>query len=298
MGDKLTNLDGFGDPIEPPEEIQPQEPPEQPPQVSGDDFTEVINSIEDINRDDLSPEMQGVYDWFLSAYSNMHGDYTRKTQDIAQVRRDAETWQMVAQHQDLLNLMSEAIYRKQQGLPVVGEQQQSQQQPTPDPNQDPVGFIRDVVRTEMKGILSEALPPLQQGLQQVTGFVQNNQAKLEFDNLANLYPAAKGIGMDELSRIQSQYRDASGRPVSMETALHIYAQGNPAVLQRTQRQAPAVKPKVAPVEKPQQQRGSTVQTPLPEGVRKLQDDVKARQKDGTIANLGAAVQRAIAKFRE
>ena len=295
MGAELTNLDGFGN--EQTEESQHQQPPEQPAEESGEwEFTDV--SLEDINRDDLTPQMQAVYDGLLEKAANMDADYTQKSQQNAALRRDAETWRMVSQHPELSRVMNEALYNIDRGLPARGEQQQqSPQQEPPDPNQDPVGFIREVVRTEIKGVLDEVLPPLQQGMQQVGAFVQNNQAKLEFDNLATQYPAAKGIGMEELNRVRSQYRDSYGRPVSMATALAIYAQDNPAILQRSQQQPVRIQPKSPPVEPPRQQRGSTTPTPLPEGIRKLQADVAAQQKAGTIADLGAAVRRAVEKFR-
>jgi hypothetical protein len=298
MGAELENLDGFGN-EQPVSEPQIQQPPEPPGEESGDegfDFTQV--RLEDINRDDLSPEMQVVYDDVLERASNMQADYTRKTQELAAIRRDAETWRMVAQHPELSRVMNEALYRIDQGLPVRGEQQQSQQPvETPDPNTDPMGFLDNRIETKMRSLLQEFLPPLQQGIQQVTGDMQQRQAALEYNNLSAVYPGAKAVGFDELNRTRSQYRDSTGRPVSMETALHILSQGNPALVQKTQMQ-PKPKPKNPPVEQPKQQRGSTVQTPLPEGIRKLQADVEARRKDGSLNDLGAAVRRVFDKFRQ
>jgi len=297
MGAELKNLDGFGN--EQPEETQIQQPPEQPGGESGDEgfsFTQV--RLEDINRDELTPPMQSVYDDLLVRANNMDADYTQKSQDNAAIRKDAETWRTVQQHPDLLRVMNEAIYRKDKGLPLDDViPQQSQQPESPDPNTDPIGFMRDVIRTEMKTILGEALPPIQQGLQQVTGDMQQRQALLEFDNLANIYPAAKSIGIDEINRVRNLYRDQFGKPVPMATALAIKAQENPAILNRAQRQPARPQPKNTPVEQPKQKQGSTTPTPIPEGIRKLHDDVKARQKDGTIADLGAAVRRAMDKFR-
>lgn len=293
MGAELTNLDGFGNEL--PAETQEQQPLEQPVEDSGEEqFYE--SRIDEINRDDLSPQMQVVYDRLLEERSNMQSGFTQSMQRAAEVRRDADTWRMVQQNPELLSVMNEAIYNLDRGLPARGAQQQQQQpQETPDPNTDPMGFLDNQIETTVRSLLQEYLPPLQQGLQQVTGFVNQNQARLEFDNLTSKFPSAKAVGMENLNAVRSRYRDNAGRPVSMETALAIYSQesGNPAIMQPLQRQQARPTPKVPPVEQPRQQRGSTANTPPPEGIRRLQDEVAKRQKDGTIASLKAAVDRAL-----
>jgi len=158
-----------------------------------------------------------------------------------------------------------------------------------------MGAIETIVGKVVSEQLGQYIPSLQQGIQQVTGFVQDNQAQLEFDNLCNVFPAAKALGIGTLNQVRGQYSDSSGRQISMADALALLARDNPRLLQKQQPRIPQTRPKVPPVEQPRQQRGSTIPTPPPEGVRSLRARMEEQRKSGMLGNLAAVAQDALAR---
>ena len=280
---------------EPAEETQIQdEPPEQPSgQDSGEEKFYDLD-ISDINRDTLTPEMQSAYDNMLEQKANMQANYTQKTQGISALTKDAEAWRAVTSHPQLSKYVYDGIYKMENNLPLDNQMAgQTQETPQPpDPQDNPDAYIRNIIRQEV----SELLTPVQNQMSQVTGFVRSNQATLEFDNLQAKYPAAKGLGIQAIQRVQSQYTGPNGRNISMEEALTLMTKDDSSLLMKPQGNPPP-RPKRAAVEKPLQSRGKTEETPLPKGVRGLMEQTRTLEKAGKIS-LKDRAESALDKMRK
>lgn len=256
-------------------------------QTSSDDddrYTDV--TLDDINRDDLDPQMQAAYDDLLERDANRQAHFTQRTQQAAQVNRDAESWQAVVSNPQLARVINDAVYNIEHGIPLdqQGGGTQEQIEP-PDSETDPEGYINHLIETKMRAVLQEFVPGLQSQMNEVSGFVKGNQANLEFDNLAAKYPAAKAIGLQNIQRVQQQYTDASGRPMPMEKAFALMAQDNPGILQVNATAKSNTKGKTQTrVETSRTSVGSSSATVAdkPVGVKALQAKIKQLAADGKL----------------
>lgn len=292
MGMGLNNSEGLGN--EQLEETQDQKPTEQPGADSVEDsFTQV--GLEDINRDDLTPEMQSVYDDMLQKRASMQGDYTRKTTAASEVQRDAELWRQVMQHPELAKIMTDAIYRIERGQPASGEVHTSPAEP-PDAETDPVAFIQHTIREGIREEVGKYLPDIRSAIGEVTQFTRGTQADQEFDILCAQYPGAELVGRAEIDRVRSQYQDSTGRPISMRKALGILALDQPLLLQQPSSPPGQTRTRKAPVEKPTEARGQTEFTPVPEGIVKIREAMEAQEKAGVLGDMGAAIRRGFSKL--
>lgn len=274
-----------------------QEPPVSQP--GSESFTSV--DITTINRDDLTPAMQPVYDSMLEMHSRMNTDYTQKTQAMASDREDAELWQSVQQHPVIRQRLGEMLLQVSSGqtlspdAPPAPDVQVEPGPPAEEPG-SPQAIIRAVVREELRGIL----PDLKGGfaeVKEVVGFMQNNQAQLEFNALAAKYPAAVAIGINRLNMFRSQYSGPGGNPVSMEQALGLMALSNPAIVQPAAAAATAAAPKTPLVEQPKGAVSATATTSQVQGGAKgLQARLKDMAEKKIPLGLDAAAERVLAKL--
>jgi len=287
---ELSNSEEFNE--EPAEETQePDEPTEQPTdQDSGEEQFYDLD-ITDINRDTLTPEMRSAYDNMLEMHGNMQAAYTQKTQNISALSRDAEAWRAITNHPQLSKRVYDMIYKVENNIPLDGATQQQEASPPPDPQEDPEAYITNIVNKAV----SDAVSPLLEQMGQVTGFVRGNQANLEFQNLQAKYPAAKGIGLQSLRNVQSQYTGPSGNSISMEEALVLMARDDPSLLTGPQTTF-AKKPRRPSVEQPRQTRTTTTETPLPKGVKDLMAQARELEKSGKIS-LSDRAASALAKIQ-
>jgi len=187
-----------------------------------------------INREDLTPELQQVFD-------NMNRDYTQKTQEMANMRQElgrsrsaTQVGTLVMNHPELRPIVRRVSqgYSLQQAIGQNFYNQQPPQAPPAaiDPQEDPVGFIKQTVGQEIRAALGEVIPQLSDGLNQMRGFVQTSRANSEFEALCTKYPLARDIGSDTINLVRSQYQTAGGDPISMEEALVFLAKEEPAIL--------------------------------------------------------------------
>lgn len=190
-------------------------------------------SFTQISRDDLTPELQQVWD-------NMNRDYTRKTQELStqrqelgQLRNAAQVGQLVMTHPELRPI----VRRVSQGYTVSealgGQGAPAPQTPPPadiNPETDPVGFIKQTVGQEVRAALGEFMPRISEGLSQVRGFVQTSRANAEFEALCQKHPLARDIGIEHINVVRSQYQTAGGDPITMEEAFVFLAKDEPAIL--------------------------------------------------------------------
>lgn len=256
-------------------------------------------SLEDVNRDDLAPEMQVVYDGLLEKGSAMQADYTRKTTELAGLRRDAEYWRTIQQHPELAEHINRAVYNVSQGMPLGTsvEQQAPAEKPAPDAEQDPEGYLKSIISQEVRAALGDVMPEIQKGIQNVTGYVASSQSRLEFDNIAAKYLAAKAIGLEEIQRVQQAYQH-NGRPISMEEALSLMALDNPDILRTGQASSQTTRGKETVVERPSSGAASegSSEIVVPEGVTRLLKEARQLDTDGDTTLAGAA-RRALDKIR-
>lgn len=275
---------------------------EQTGNQASESFTSV--DITSINRDNLTPEMQPVYDQMLEMHGNMNRDYTQNMQGMSQDRNDAELWRQVQSHPELAQRMGDMLYKYQNNIPL-DEAPSYTPEPKPveqtiDPEADPMGHILSETEKVVKREVAAALQPLMDQMAGVSGYVRGNQAQQEFDNLVTKHPVAGTIGMARLDSERRQYSDASGHPISMEKALHLMAVNQPGLLQKQETQKPR---NPAPfVEKPVQTGAGREDTPLPEGIRGLQKRAEDRYQEqggkmSLLDDLARAVKSLPSKLR-
>jgi len=272
------------------EEIQ-EDVIEEVEETIGQDSTEFTEiSLEDIDRNSLSPELQSAYDQVSEMKANMQRDYTRKTQNLSELRKSAGNWNMVEQNPVLSRIMSDALNKMNQGLPL--ESPENVPAATTSPEDDPKAFIANIVSEQ----LTTALKPIMSQLGSVTNFVQTNQQDVEWENLKATYPAAKLMDVSEVNEVRMQYRDTKGNPISMQKAYALMCADNPDYLKTST----AVKTKPTArkpvVENNKASVNSTRPVEVPAGVQNLQKQIADIEKDGKGLSLGDAVKRAYIKM--
>lgn len=265
----------------------------QPSGAEPDSFTTV-------SRDDLTPELQAVYD-------NMNRDYTRKTQEMStqrqelgQLRNAAQVGQLVMTHPELRPIVRRVSqgYSLEEALGAQGAQTPQNQTPpvTIDPETDPTGFVKQIVGQEVRTALGEFMPQINERLSQVSGFVRTSRANAEFDALCQKHPLARDVGIETINLVRGQYQTAGGDPISMEEAFVFLAKDEPAILgsgapatTKTSGTPPPKTPSNPPVEsggsggagggggKPPEQ---------PKGIRALQQRVFKILTDGEMSDEG------------
>ena len=291
--------------------VAPDVTPGQPGQSEGGAAPGQFTSV---NRDELPPELQGVYD-------NMHRDYTQKTMDVAEQRRVldrqselVQIGQFALQHPEI----SQQLHRAASGQPAVQQQPQQQQPATevvPDPETDPQGFFRYTVRTEVRDVVGEQLAPLLEQFQGVSTHLSRSQTNTEYQQLLQKHPWAAKVGADVLNMTRHRYQTPEGASMTMEQALYMLSgenpllyfgqqtgQGVPTQDPTTMQQVPSAaggetgKKGTPPVEMPGSTGGSSpAELPPPEGFKKLQKSVKELGESGQLG-LKAAISRASAKL--
>ena len=214
----------------------------------------------------------------------MQRDYTQKTQSVAQDRRDAANWRMIESNPELSRLVVNAVQKMDQGLPL--EQANSGSKPIEeiDPSDDPQAYLTSIIDDR----LNRALQPLIQQMGGVANYVNTNQRDLEWQNLANKYPAAKTLSMDEVNAVRLQYRNADGTPISMEKAFALLAADRPEFLRTADQIKTKPTDKKPRVERPASRSAeSTKPVEVPSGVKALQKEVMEDAKKGRLSLAGA-----------
>ena len=251
-------------------------------------------TLEDINRENLSPEMQAAYDNLSDKYNNMNRDYTIKTQAIASVNKDAENWRTAINHSEIGPRLSDMVARATSGLPVEGPTYTQSPAPTVqeiDPEANPMEYMLGQIDEKIQ----TALQPLQQAMGQVSGFVNNTQTQSEFQELAQKFPAIERLGVDQLNVLRSQYSTSTGQPLSLKQAVGLIAVDNPDILVSRPPASTIPKIPVSPrVEPPKTSTGGREETPVPESIAKLRDQVI---KKDFKPSLNDAISRAFARLR-
>lgn len=277
--DALTSEDTFGSQVSEP-------------------FTDV--TLEDINRDDLSPEMQSAYDEMLKRYSDMNRDYSHKTQAISSVNKDAENWRTAMSHPVIAPALSDMVAQANSGMPVEAPTYTRTPAPTEqtiDPEVDPVGAVVERFGKVVDEKIQAAISPLQKQMGQVSGYVGNTQAQSEFQELARKFPAVESVGINAINNLRSRYSTSMGRQISLEEAIALYAvQNDPSILTprppASQTRTPPTSPRVEP---PKTSTGGREETPVPDTIAKLREAATAKDFK---PSLGDAVKRGLARFSQ
>lgn len=231
----IVNPEDSLDEEQPQDQDEGAEPSEQLNSDDSDDKDRFTNvTLQDINRDDLSPEMQAAYDNLETQYGSMQGDYTRSKQTMADNRRAAEAWASIESNPQLLRTLNDAIYKLDNGIPLDGQQSREQEVPPkpkpPSQEDDPEGYLKHMMREVFDEALAEKIPGLEQKIGTVTHYVRGQQTNLEFDNLVGQYPAVKNFGLEGLDRIRNQYQRSGGGVMTLRNALGIAAIDDPTLL--------------------------------------------------------------------
>jgi len=260
-------------------------PSEQSLGDDSDDEEQIAGvTLDDINRDDLTPDMQSAFDSMVDQRGNMNAGFTQARQTAAQNLEDAENWRMILDDPILSKSLNDAIYRRDNNLPADGGVEPKGKEPEvlPDQEADPEGYFRGLMRQEMQNVLSEVIPGLQNEIGTVSQHVRGQQVNLEFTNLASKYPAAASLGLGKLNAIRNRYTQNNGASMPLEEAFHLAAMKDPSLLVQGNKSASGKTATQKPtgVEKPSGSKTGRDVLDFPEGIKSLRKQAKASEVDG------------------
>lgn len=257
------------------------EPSEQP---LGDDSDEEDGlagvTLNDIDRDSLSPEMQSVYDGLVEQHGNMNAGFTQARQTASQNLTDAENWRVIEDDPQLAKVFTDAIYRRDNGLPLEwsgSEPKEKEQKELPNQETDPEGYLEAIMVRAANKALDARLPDLQKEIGTVSNHVKGQQANLEFANLVHKYPAAEGLGLGKLNAVRNRYPQ-----MPLEEAFHLAAMKDPTLLAQGDKTASgkSTTKKSTKVEKPSGGKTGRDVLDFPDGIKGLRKAAKATEADG------------------
>ena len=238
-------------------------------------------TLNDLDRDDLTPEMQSVYDNLVEQNNNMNAGFTQARQSSAQNLADAERWQTIENDPTLAKAVGDAIYRRDNGLPPVGAAAvEPEPEVMPDQETEPEAYFRALMRQEMQSVLGEVIPGLKEEIGTVSNHVKGQQANFEFTNLVDKYPAAASLGIAKLTAIRNQYPPAAGGAMPLEKAFHLAAMDNPALLATGKKSPSGNTKKPTVVSRPSGGKTGRDNMKMPEGFASLRKAAKASETDG------------------
>jgi len=260
-------------------DAEPSEQSESDDSDEEDGFAGV--TLKDIDRDDLTPEMQVAYDNLVEQRNNMNAGFTQARQSSAQNAADAERWQMIEQDPVLAKALNDAIYRRDNGVADARDDNQEQEQEElPDQATDPEGYLEAIMVRAANKALDARLPSLQAEIGTVSNHVRGQQVNLEFANLVNKYPAAESLGLGKLNAIRNQYTPTGGGAMPLEKAFHLAAMDDPTLLVQVDKPAAGKTSVRTKVEKPSGGKTGRDVLDLPEGIAGLRKAAKASEVDG------------------
>lgn len=255
-------------------------------------------TLEGINRDDLSPEMQLAYDDLLERASNMNKRFTQTSQEVSSVRKDAENWRTAMNHPVIGERLSDMVAKARTGQPI--EAPAPAQMPTPteqtiDPEQDPMGAFVQRISGVIDEKIQAAINPLQQGMDRVSGYVSSTQAQSEFQELAREFPMVEAVGPDAINALRSRYSTPGGPKISLKHAVGMYAvEHDPSILSP---RPPASQSRqtstTTRVEPPTTSTGGKEATPMPASITNLLEKVTAKDFKPSLLD---DTKRGLAKF--
>lgn len=262
------------------DDVVETDPSEQATSDASDDDKEIAGvTLDDINRDDLTPDMQSVYDSFTEQRDNMNAGFTQARQTASQNLADAENWQMIENDPVLAKAINDAIYRRDNGLPMDGGVEPKEKEPEALPSQedDPEGYLEALMLRTVNKALDTRLPSLQEEIGTVSRHVRGQQTNLEFVNLVAKYPAAESLGLGKLNAIRNRYPQ-----MPLEEAFHLAAMKNPALLSKGEQTASGktVVKKPTGIEKPSGGKTGRNVLDLPDNIAELRKAAKASRDDG------------------
>lgn len=258
-----------------------------------------------IDRDSLSPEMQGMYD-------NMNAHFTQSNQDNAETRRQldeernyAAVGRLVEENPAVNELVWNEIYRARAGeAPLEGANVSHSPQPD---GQPPEGMSPDEVAARkmiadvVQQVLATNMPQYLKPMETIHRTMQQTQAQTDYDLLCQKYPAAKTIRPNELQVVQMRYKRADGSAISVEEAYTMMAAKNPLLLTAVPNQPPSqtggTKPTVPSTERGSEQGSDTqlfADTSTKSRFKQIKEMAQQLIKDG-VGGLPNATDRARAK---
>ena len=263
------------------------DPSEQSTSDDSDDDNDQLASVTlgDIDRDGLTPEMQSAYDNLVTQHDAMNAGFTQARQSSAASANDAERWQMLEGDPVLAKALTDAIYRRDNGLSLDWNSVESKEQAPeklPDQETDPEGYLRGLMSSVFREELAKELPQLRKEIGTVSSHVRGQQTNLEFTNLVAKYPAVESLGLAKLNIIRNQYTQNNGGTMPLEKALHLAAMSDPALLVQGNKSASGKETakKQTSVEKPSGGKTGRDVLDLPDGIVGLRKAAKASEADG------------------
>lgn len=262
------------------------EPSEQLDSDDSGEEDELANvTLNDIDRDSLSPEMQSAYDDLVGQRDNLNQGFTQARQSSAASLADAERWQMIEEDPQLAKVLTDAIYRRDNGLPLEwdgSEPKEKEQEELPNQETNPEGYLRGLMRQEMREALGDVIPSLRDEIGTVSNHVKGQQANLEFANLVTKYPAVESLGLNKLNAIRNRYTSSNGGAMPLEQALHLAAMNDSTLLAQGDKTASgkSADKKSTKVEKPSGSKTGRDVLDLPDGIVGLRKAAKATEADG------------------
>lgn len=262
------------------------EPSEQLDSDDSGEEDELANvTLNDIDRDSLSPEMQSAYDDLVGQRNNLNQGFTQARQSSAASLADAERWQMIEGDPQLAKILTDAIYRRDNGLPLEwdgSEPEEKEQEELPDQETDPEGYLKALMSSVFRKELAKELPGLKQEIGTVSNHVKGQQVNLEFANLVTKYPAVESLGLNKLNAIRNRYTSSNGGAMPLEQALHLAAMNDPTLLAQGDKTASGktTDKKSTKVEKPSGGKTGRDVLDFPDGIVGLRKAAKATEDDG------------------
>lgn len=299
--DDQSNSEEVGTKTDQSEETQATSQPTE--QATG----QASESFMNVDRESLTEEERTRYD-------SMNGVFTQRMQSLAEARREldarrshADLGAIITENPAINRLVFDAVRRVQAGQSIdnpFSDNQPAPQSPGESNMSEEEIAANTLVERAVRKVLGEVLPQALQPLNQVTNYMQQNQAQTEYDVLCAKYPNAKSITSLQLQNKQLQYRRSDGTTISLEEAYSLLAGQNPGLLTSRPGEPPArtlaggkIPAKIPAVEPGTG--GSGIGVPLvpPETLYEQIKGLAAQQiKDG-VNSFTNATQRARERFR-